>query len=163
MMQAREVLLRKLAAITQWDAFGCPFSAGESWLESRNTIYRLRDGVCFDVGSRDPKKSARAKAVLGMRLVGWVSANGTVFSREWRAGACAILWRADGEGEDAAMAMTSPTTSYSAGRSSGHLQALRDQAPPTDSQTFRRREESANAQPEENARAQLPSASSLSR
>jgi hypothetical protein len=155
-MHAREVLLRKLAAITDWDAIGCSFSEGESWLESRNTIYRLRDGICFDVGSRDPRKTARARAVIGMRLVGWLSGNGSVFSHEWSAGACAILWRASAGTEDATMAMTSPTTAFSRGRSSGHLQSLRDQVPPTDSQTFRR-EESAETRDE--ARPRLASAS----
>jgi hypothetical protein len=144
-MQARKALLRRLATIRDWDAVDRADLEGESWLESRNTIYRFKDGVCFDVASRDPRKHARAGVLVGMRLVGWLSGNGTVFTDAWCAGACALLWHPGREGaEDATMAMTSASTSFARGHSSVHLQALRDQVPPADSQTFRRQEAAAS-------------------
>ena len=144
-MQARKALLKRLATINDWDASSRAYFEGESWLESRNTIYRFRDGVCFEVASRDPHKCARAQCLVGMRLVGWLADSGSVFTDKWRAGACAVLWRPGGaDGDEAAMAMTSATTTFARGRSSVHHQALRDHVPPADSQTFRRNEGGAD-------------------
>jgi hypothetical protein len=157
-MQARKALLRKLATVADWDAAARALFAGESWLETRNTIYRFRDGVCFEVASRDPGKAARAQALIGMRLVGWVAGKGSVFTNDWETGACALLWRAGcdagagRERREEAMAMTSRTTLFKRGRSSLHLQALHDHVPPVDSQTFRRERG-------ETARPRLPSSS----
>jgi hypothetical protein len=75
-----------------------------------------------------------------MRLVGFLAgtAGRSSFSYQWQPGACAVLWRACAEGSEEAMGMTSPTTSLKRGASPTHLQALHDQAPPTDSQMIRR-------------------------
>ena len=140
---ARRALLKKLATVTDWDAASRASFAGESWLETRNTLYRFRDGVCFAVASRDPRKAALARAIVGMRLVGWLSGSGARIAREWEAGARGLLWRSqrdgdDGERSDETMAMTSKTVSFKRGRSAAHLQALHDKLPPVDSQTFRR-------------------------
>jgi len=137
-MHARKALLKRLATINDWEAASRAFFGGESWLESRNTVYRFRDGVCFDVATRDPRKSARARALIGMRLVGWLAAKGSLLSDEWQAGASAVLWRPGRADAEEAVAMTSATHSFARGRSSAHLQALHDHVPPVDSQTFRR-------------------------
>ena len=73
-----------------------PHFAGECWLESRNTLYRFRDGACIAVGCENARKArARREPLVGMRLVGWIagSAERAVFTYEWQAGACAVLWR----------------------------------------------------------------------
>jgi len=139
-MDGRRALLKKLASVTDWDQTKRAAFDGECWVETRNTIYRFRDGVCFQVASTDPRKKGRASALVGMRLVGWVS-GGESHSRlgyEWTEGAAALLWRPEGEAGDEAMAMTSRTTAFTAGRSSSCLQAMHDQAPPPDSQLLRR-------------------------
>jgi hypothetical protein len=158
-MKARRALLRKLASVTDWDAARGLSLEGESWVETRNTLYRFREGVCVAVAGRDPGRSARAASLVGMRLVGWLapgSAGRSCFVYEWQAGACAVLWKTAADGTDEVMAMTSPTTALRRGRSSAHLQALHDHAPPADSRTFRQGPVSAmrgDAAP----RARLPS------
>jgi hypothetical protein len=157
MMDARKTLLRKLAAITDWIATNSVALEGESWLESRNTIYRFRDGVCFDVASRDPRRTARARTLVGMRLAAWLLRPASVLSSTWEVGACAILWRPGGADSEEEIAMTSASTSFARGRSSSALQALHDQVPPFASQTFRR----DRAAPKAPApRAEMPSSSS---
>jgi hypothetical protein len=135
-MQARKALLQKLAMVSDWDAASRASFKGESWLESRNTLYRFRDGVCFDVGTREPKRAARARGLVGMRLVGWLDRERSTFMHEWRDGACAVMWRPAGPSEEEAVALTSPTTVFALGRSSEYLQEMRDRVPPPDSQTF---------------------------
>ncbi len=141
-MQARKALLQKLAMVSDWDAASRASFKGESWLESRNTIYRFRDGVCFDVGTRDPKRGARAprppgrRGLVGMRLVGWLDRERSTFMHEWRDGACAVMWRPAGPRDEEAVALTSPTTSFALGRSPERLQEMHDRVPPPDSQTF---------------------------
>jgi hypothetical protein len=139
-MQARKALLKKLAAVTDWDTAKRAALEGEAWVETRNTMYRFRDGVCFAVACRDPRKNARAGVIVGMRLVGWlVGTPGHVrLSYAWEAGACAVLWRPGEEAREEAMAMTSPTKAFTRGKSPACLQALHDAAPPDDSSTFKR-------------------------
>jgi hypothetical protein len=145
-MDGRKALLKRLASVTDWDQTTRAAFEGECWVETRNTIYRFRDGVCFQVANRDPRKKGRASALVGMRLVGWVSETRSESEREWHSrlgyewteGAAALLWRPQGEAGDEAMAMTSRTTAFTAGRSSSCLQAMHDQAPPPDSQLLRR-------------------------
>jgi len=135
-MQARKALLQKLAMVSDWDAASRASFKGESWLESRNTLYRFRDGVCFDVGTREPRRAARARSLVGMRLVGWLDRERSTFMHEWRDGACAVMWRPAGPREEEAVALTSPTTVFALGRSSRYLQEMHDRVPPPDSQTF---------------------------
>jgi hypothetical protein len=139
-MEARRALLKRLASITAWDQTKRVSFDGECWVETRNTIYRFRDGVCFQVASADPRKRGRSSALVGMRLVGWVEggASHARLSYEWTEGSSALLWRAEAEGADEAMAMTSRTTAFETGRSASYLQAIHDQAPPNDSQLVRR-------------------------
>jgi len=158
-MEPRKELLLRLASITDWVAASRAAVEGESWLESRNTIYRLRDGVCFDVASRDPRKTARARTLVGMRLIGWLVRTGSLVTGIWEQGAFGILWRPNHGGTEEAIAMTSATTNYARGRSSTYLQALHDHVPPAASQTFRR-DEAAAASRQGGPRARLPSSSS---
>src|ERR1700722_19910701 len=135
-MQARKDLLQKLAMVSGGDAASRASFKGESWLESRNPLYRFRGGVCFDVGTRDPKRVARARGLVGMRLVGWLDRERSTFMHEWRDGACAVMWRPAGPREEEAVALTSPTTAFALGRSPELLQEMHDRVPPPDSQTF---------------------------
>jgi hypothetical protein len=135
-MQARKALLQRLAMVSDWDSASRTAFKGESWLESRNTLYRFRDGVCFEVGCREPRKAARAQELVGMRLVGWLDRERSAFMHEWQEGACAVMWRPAAPRAQEAVALTSPTTVFALGRSSAHIQALRDRLPPADSQTF---------------------------
>jgi hypothetical protein len=141
-MTGRKALLKKLASVTDWDTARRAALEGESWLQTRNTLYRFRDGVCFAVATRDPAKQARASSVLGLRLVGWLVGNEGRgrFTYAWEVGAAAVLWKGGGgNGSDETMALTSPTTTFTRGKSPSHLQALHDAAPPDDSQTYQRR------------------------
>lgn len=158
-MEARTEFLLRLASITDWVAASRAAVRGESWIESRNTIYRLRDGVCFDVASRDPQKTARARTLVGMRLVGWLVKAGSLVTAVWEPAAFGILWRADAGGGEEAIAMTSATTNFARGQSSSYLQALHDHVPPTASQTFRR-DEARAASRHGTPRPKLPSSSS---
>ena len=131
-MEARRALLKKLASVTDWDQTTRAAFEGESWVETRNTIYRFRDGVCVAVARRDPRKKERGSALLGMRLVGWVEGGPSCsrLSYEWTPGAYALLWRPERAGVDESIAMTSCTTAFTLGHSSSFLQAIHDCAPP---------------------------------
>ncbi len=137
-MEARRALLKRLAGTPGWEEASRAAFGGESWLESRNTTYRLLDGVCVDVLSRDARRADRARTLVGMRLVGWLAGPASLFTTTWSAGAFGVLWRPRSEGADEALAMTSSCESFACGPSSARLQALHDGAPPADSQTFRR-------------------------
>jgi hypothetical protein len=139
-MQARKALLKQLATAPEWSVTSRAAFGGETWLESRNTLYRFRDGVCLEVGCRDPGKAARARTLVGMRLVGWLAGPNALLTTAWAPGACGVLWRPPDEKGEESLAMTSRSIGFTRGTSHVHLQALRDQAPPADSQTFPRAE-----------------------
>jgi hypothetical protein len=88
---------------------------GETRVETRNTVYKLRNGVCYSVqrdhhtGRRDPR------AFVGMRLVGWLWRDDprSVLSLEWQPGAYAVLWRpGNGPDDRSAVALTSPSIAF---------------------------------------------------
>jgi hypothetical protein len=140
-MQARKALLKKLASVKDWDTARRAALEGEGWIETRNTTYRIKDGICFAVSCRDPRKNEAAQVIVGMRLVGWLISSGegqVRFSYAWEAGAAAILWRPGRDGGEETMALTSPTTLFTRGKSPAALQALHDAKPPEDSATFHR-------------------------
>jgi hypothetical protein len=140
-MHPRKALLKMLATDSgSFVASGPNAFDGETCIETRNTIYRLRDGVCFAVLHRDRSKRARASALVGMKMVGWVPQGGTPrLTRAWQLGACAVLFRpAAANEEDGSLALTSPTTDFTRGLSSQRLQAFHDSAPPSDSAMYRR-------------------------
>jgi len=156
-MHARRALLKKLASVTVWDESDRDAFTGETSVETRNTIYRFRDGVCFGVTSRGARKADRVSAIVGMRLVGWLvpneeSATTQRLVRTWEPGACAVLFRRCATGEDdGAMALTSATTDFTQGLGSARLQAFHDAAPPSDSAMYRRGAASDDAQANERA------------
>jgi hypothetical protein len=138
-MEARRELLKRLASVSDWGRGAGRGAAleGESWVETRNTIYRFRDGVCFQVGCRDGcKKSLGARALVGMRLVAWLTGSEprARLTYEWEPGAYAVLWRPETETGEECMAMTSRTTAFAIGNAPRLLQAIHDHAPPRDSQ-----------------------------
>jgi hypothetical protein len=147
-MHARKALLKSLATVNAWDeadldAYPRAFD-GLTCVETRNTIYRFRDGVCFGVTNRNQTRSGRGSALVGMRIVGWLvtgelHAPKQRLTRTWQPGACAVLFRpcASG-GDDGAMALTSPTIDFTNGLESTRLQAFHDAAPPSTSSLYRR-------------------------
>jgi hypothetical protein len=148
-MEARRELLKKLAFITSTRTQAHTFDgtegsafAGETCIETRNTIYRLRDGVCFAVLSRDRRKRQRASALVGMKMAWWLVTSGPGGARlspAWELGACAVLWKPGAtEDADGALALTSPTTDFTRGLTAERLQAFHDAAPPQDSALYRR-------------------------
>lgn len=117
-MDTRRARLKELAARSArlWGLMPLPEAlVGETRVETRNTVYRLRDGVCYSVqreaqaGRRDPA------AFVGMRLVGWLWRDDprSVLSLEWQPGAYAVLWRpGSGQGDRSAVALTSPSVAF---------------------------------------------------
>ena len=139
-MEARRELLKRLASVSDWGGGTRTAFEGESWIETKNTIYRFRDGVCTQVACRAGRKKARARSLVGMRLVAWLAGTDqhSRLAYEWEPGAYAVLWRAEDEDGDEVMAMTSRTVSFTLGRSPAFVQAIHDHAPPCDSQLVRR-------------------------
>jgi len=158
-MEPRRALLKRLASVTDWDRANRTSFEGECWIRTRNTLYRLRDGVCIQIASSDPLRKGRAQALVGMRLVGWLEGGQERqrLSYEWAAGAAALLWRPAQAGTQEAMAMTSRTTAFTIGRSASCLQAIHDHEPPVDSQLLDRGIATPSATP---ARPPLPSSAS---
>jgi hypothetical protein len=143
-MEARRELLKRLASVSDWGSGRRTAFAGESWVETRNTIYRFRDGVCFQVASRGGRGAGRDKgrgrSLIGMRLVAWLTGTEECsrLAYEWETGAYAVLWRPEGPESDEVMALTSRTVAFELGQSPVYLQAIHDHAPPHDSQLLRR-------------------------
>jgi hypothetical protein len=146
-MHPRRELLIKIATVNgSFDGSDTGAFSGETCVETRNTIYRFRDGVCFAVSSRNAgRRPDRASALVGMRIVGWLTPAGPAGSPpprmtlSWAPGSCAVLWRASlSREEDGAVALTSPTTDFTRGVSPARLQAFHDAQPPCDSSMYRR-------------------------
>lgn len=116
-MDERRAYLKQLASRSarSWaDAPLPPAFAGETRVETRNTVYRLYDGICYAVTRREEAAPARTNpsAFAGMRLVGWLMRDDprAGISLEWKPGAYAVLWRPRGESEEhSAIALTSTT------------------------------------------------------
>jgi hypothetical protein len=140
-MHPRRALLKKIASVNgSFDGSDTSAFTGETCIETRNTIYRFKDGVCFAVMSRDQTRRDRASAILGMRIVGWLVAGPPPrLTYAWQPRTCAVLWRACASGEeDGSMALTSPTIDFTRGLTSARLQAIHDDSPPIDSSLYRR-------------------------
>jgi len=90
--------------------------AGEARIETRNSIYRLLDGVCYRVDRGLGRPNAVDPAdFIGMRVVGWLMRDdpSRTLSLEWRAGANAVLWRPKGGSTPrSAVALTSPSVAF---------------------------------------------------
>jgi hypothetical protein len=117
-MDTRRARLKELAARSArlWGLMPLPEGlVGETRVETRNTLYRFRNGVCYSV-QRDEKAGRKdPTAFMGMRLVGWLWRDDprSVLSLEWQPGAYAVLWKPGSEqGDRSAVALTSPSIAF---------------------------------------------------
>lgn len=118
-MEGRRAFLKEIASRSAglWGLVPLPRSlAGESRLETRNSMYRLRDGVCYrvDRGLGRPNHVDPCD-FIGMRVVGWLLRDDPTrtLSLEWHPGALAVLWRPRGSSASrSAVAMTSPSIAF---------------------------------------------------
>jgi hypothetical protein len=119
-MDERRAYLKELAARSarRWSASPLPASfAGETRIETRNTVYQLTDGVCHAVSRHEGAGAGRQhpSEFVGMRLVGWLMRDDphAGIRQEWKAGAYAVLWRPRAAGEEhSAVALTSTTYAF---------------------------------------------------
>jgi hypothetical protein len=107
--------------------------AGETRVETRNTVYRLRDGVCYSVERSGEPPGHDPSAFVGMRVVGWMRREDTagVLSLEWEPGSYAVLWRPRAAPADrSAVALTSASIAFLRGErtapASPHARARED-------------------------------------
>ena len=122
-MDERRAYLKDLAARSarRWSSAPLPHCfSGEARIETRNTTYRLRDGVCFDVARREGAGlgSSHPSEFVGMRVVGWLlrEAPTSGITHEWQPGAYAVLWRPRQPLEaHSAVALTSATHAFRPG------------------------------------------------
>jgi hypothetical protein len=94
-----------------------PCYAGETRIETRNTVYEMLDGICQSAVRRDRAPVSRSDpyAFVGMRVVGWLTREDPQggLTLDWRPGAYAVLWRPRAEGEEhSAVALTSSTIGF---------------------------------------------------
>jgi len=119
-MDSRRAYLKELAARSArtWGNSPLPPAfAGETRIETRNTTYQLRDGVCYAVQRNEDAGQGRAhpSAFVGMRIVGWLMREDprSGISIDWRPGAYAVLWRSRAEtSEHSAVALTSSSSAF---------------------------------------------------
>lgn len=119
-MDQRRAYLKDLAARSarRWSNTPLPpCFAGETRIETRNTVYQLRDGVCYLVTRREEAGAGRMhpSAFVGMRIVGWLLRDDpdAGITSEWRPGAYAVLWRPrDASEEHSAVALTSTSLAF---------------------------------------------------
>ncbi len=91
--------------------------AGETRIETRNSVYLLRDGVCQAITRREfvSTTGTHKTELVGMRLMGWIASEdpSTPLELEWRRGMRGVLWRPRGPGErHSVIALTSPTLGF---------------------------------------------------
>lgn len=118
-MESRRAQLKELASRSArlWGSTPTHESLeGETRIETRNTVYRLRDGVCQRI-ERDAghdSRSAHPDAFVGMRVVGWLLREAPAgLSLQWQPGAYAVLWRPRmGPTDRSAVALTSATIAF---------------------------------------------------
>jgi len=119
-MDARRAQLKDLAARSARLWGGMPIHgslAGETRIETRNTVYRLRDGIChrIDRSAGDGAGRAHPDAFVGMRVVGWLMRDDprSALMMDWRPGSYAVLWRPRmGPTDRSAVALTSATVAF---------------------------------------------------
>jgi hypothetical protein len=119
-MDERRAYLKQLAARSarRWSSAPLPECfVGETRIDTRNTCYQLRDGICYAVtrheggggGQKHPSE------FVGMRIVGWLMRETPRqgIMHEWQPGAYAVLWRPrEGDEAHSAVALTSTTQSF---------------------------------------------------
>jgi hypothetical protein len=119
-MDERRAYLKQLAARSarRWSTSPLPASfAGDTRIETRNTVYQLTDGVCYAVSRQEGAGAGRMhpSAFVGMRIVGWLMRDDPQagITQEWKPGAYAVLWRPRGAGEEhSAVALTSTSHAF---------------------------------------------------
>src|SRR5208283_4475741 len=117
-MDTRRARLKELAARSArlWGLMPLPDGlVGETRVETRNTVYRFRNGVCYSVNREEQAGRKDPQAFMGMRLVGWLWRDDprSVLSLEWQPGAYAVLWRpGSAQGDRSAVALTSPSIAF---------------------------------------------------
>jgi hypothetical protein len=120
-MDERRAYLKQLAARSarRWSSAPLPpCFAGETGIETRNTAYLLRDGVCYAVTRHAGAAGAMSPSVfVGMRAVGWLMRDDpdSGIKQEWKPGAYAVLWRPRLANEEhSAVALTSTSLAFGA-------------------------------------------------
>lgn len=120
-IQERRLYMKRLAsgASQVWGNAPLPACfAGETRIESRNSVYLLRDGICHAVTRREfvSTTGTHKTDLVGMRLMGWVGDDdmmSSLMQLEWYRGMRGVLWRARRPGErHSVVALTSPTLTF---------------------------------------------------
>lgn len=119
-MDPRRAYLKQLAAQSAryWGSAPLPDCfAGETRIETRNTCYQLRNGICYAVTRHESAGAGRMhpSEFIGMRIVGWLmrDAPRQGITHEWQPGAYAVLWRPrEGSEEHSAVALTSTSSAF---------------------------------------------------
>src|SRR5260221_3684754 len=97
LLQNKRRYLHKLAAAcaAAWREAPCqPEMRGGTRVETKNTVYRFRDGICISVTRQDGAWRSDPTALIGMKLVGWLARTPNAeLANEWEPGAYAVLWR----------------------------------------------------------------------
>ena len=121
-MDARRTYLKDLATqlADAWAASATPAAlSGDARVDTRNTTYLFKEGVCTSVTRRDRAWRSDPTEMIGMRLVGFLLHDDPYagLQQRWRAGAYAVLWRGRRTGDaHSSVALTSATTSMTAER-----------------------------------------------
>ena len=109
-------MLTKLArqSAATWNALAAEAFRGEAKFETANTIYRFIDGVFASSAQKPSRSFEYPDALRGIRLIGFLSYENGLWSLSprWRAGACALFWRAGGT-DERSMIVTSATVAFS--------------------------------------------------
>jgi hypothetical protein len=119
-MDQRRAYLKQLAAQSarRWSTSPpAPSLAGETRIETKNTVYELTDGVCHAVSRHEGAAAGRMhpSAFVGMRVVGWLMRDDphAGVTQEWKAGAYAVLWRPrEASEKHSAVALTSTSHAF---------------------------------------------------
>jgi hypothetical protein len=118
-MDERRVFLKTLAhkSAEAWASSPVdPALRGETRIETRNTIYQLRDGVCVGVTRRTSNGwRADPTVFIGMRVVGWLAYENprAGLAPAWRPGSYAVLWRPRRTADiHSSVALTSATLAF---------------------------------------------------
>lgn len=108
-------LLAKIApwSSTTWRSLGARAFPGERRIATRNSVYRLRDGVFIGRARRPARAFEAPKEMRGMRLIGFLQHDGRLWSlsEEWAPGAHAVLWTPGGV-DEASFIFTSASASF---------------------------------------------------
>jgi hypothetical protein len=91
--------------------------AGETRIETRNSVYLLRDGICRAVIRPELASTTGTHKthLVGMRLMGWVESDesSSVMQLDWYRGMRGVLWRPrHGSERHSVVALTSPTLAF---------------------------------------------------